>query len=217
MQMIARTVFFAVFLACVFVASAEADTVYTFTGGTFNYVTGVYTRGDQVTGSFVLSSSFVAVAAIGPQLVSSGIVSYSFTDGHQTLTQLNSVGNFSVGFNFTNGTPILPNCCLGNTLTGWAVTIGAPTGSIVTEFDSAYTGDFTTAASLGCPSRFSTIPPCPSVAIISDLVPFQDGAPGTWTMQVPEGGSTALFLFIGLAGVTILTRFSGLKRITRGL
>ncbi len=216
MQMLARTILFAVLLAGVYDASAEADTAYTFTGGTFNYVTGVYTPGDQVTGSFVLSSSFVPVAATFPQLVNSGVLSYSFTDGHQMLTQLNSVGTFSVGFNFTDGTPILPNCCLGGLLTGWDVSIQAPTGGILTEFSSASSRDYTTAAGL-CPNPLSTIPPCPSVAVISDLVPIQAGFPGTWTMQVPEAGSTALLLFIALAGVTILTRFSGLKRITRGL
>lgn len=213
MQVFARAVFLAVLLTGVVVASAEADTVYTFTGGTFNYATGVYVPGDQVTGSFILSTSFVPVLANAPQVVNSGVVSYSFTDGHQTLTQLNSVGNFSVGFNFTDGTPILPNCCLGGPLTGWDVRIEAPTGGILTEFTSALSGDFTTAASFGCPNFFS----CASLAVISDLVPIQDGAPGTWTMLVPEGGSTAPFLFVGLAGLIILSRFCDLKRVTRGL
>src|SRR5258708_25555471 len=117
MEMLARTILFAVLLAGVYDVSAEADTVYTFTGGTFNYATGVYTPGDQVTGSFALSSSFVPVAATAPQPVNSGVLSYSFTDVHQTLTHLNSVRTFSVRFNFTHDTPILPNCCLSCPLT----------------------------------------------------------------------------------------------------
>jgi hypothetical protein len=216
MHTFARTVFFAVLLTGIFLASAKADTVYTFVGGTFTYATGVYTPGDQVTGSFVLSSSFVPVAATFPQLVNSGVLSYSFTDGHQTLTQLNSVGQFFVGFNFANGTPILPNCCLGGPLSGWQVTIQTPTSGIVTEYFSALSGDFSTAAGLGCSgSLFGGT--CASSAVISNLIPAQFGDPGTWTMQVPEGGSTALLLFIGLAGLTILTRFSGLNRVTHAL
>src|SRR5258707_1483588 len=203
MEMLARTILFAVLLAGVYDVSAEADTVYTFTGGTFNYATGVYTPGDQVTGSFALSSSFVPVAATAPQPVNSGVLSYSFTDGHQTLTQLNSVRTFSVGFNFTNRTPLLPNCCLGGPLTGWDVSIKTPTGGILTEFTSALSGDYTTAAGLGCSGSVLS-GTCASVAVISDLIPFQAGFHGTWTMQVPEEGSTALFLFVSFAVLTFL-------------
>jgi hypothetical protein len=217
MQIFARAIFFAVLLTGVFVASAKADTVYTFVGGTFNYATGVYTPGDQVTGYFVLSSSFVPVATNGPESVNSGIVSYSFTDGHQTLTQLNSVGSFYVGFNYKDGTPILPDYRRPNTQTGWYVSIKAPTSAILTEFDSSSTGDYTTAAGLGGCSGSIFSGTCSSLAVISDLVQIQAGFAGSWTMQVPEGGSTALFLFVGLAGLTFLSRFNGLKRATRGL
>jgi len=35
--------------------------------------------------------------------------------------------------------------------------------------------------------------------------------------SVPEGGTTTLFLFAGLACLTILPRFIGVKRVTREL
>jgi hypothetical protein len=208
MRTFARAVFFAVFLTGVFVASAKADTVYTYTGGTFTYATGVYVPGDQVTGTFTLSSSFVpALPSAGLQLVDSGVVSWSFTDGHQTLTQLNSTGSFYVGFS-SDGTPILPHYGLPYSpflglLNGWEVNLGTPTSRILTVFDTASSGDYTVWAGLGCSNHNQT---CTSSAVITDLMgaPYA-GFPGTWTIQVPEGGTTALFLFVGLAGLTILT------------
>jgi hypothetical protein len=222
MQMFARAVFFAVLLTGVFVASAEADTVYTYVGSTINFVTGVYQKGDQVTGTFTLSSSFVPAMLPGTnyidpfQYLQNAIVSYSFTDGHQTLTQSNSIGSFQFGFN-QDGTPAQP----GNSsspfgdINQWDVILKNNMG---TSLISVYLGtDFATVAGLGC-SNFSDSN-CTSVAIINGGVapPEMDGTSGTWTIDIPEGGSTVLFLFVGLAGLTILSRFSGLKRVTRRL
>ncbi len=222
MQAFVRAVFFAVLLTGVFVASAEADTVYTFTGGTFNYATGVYVPGDRVTGSFILSSSFVPVTLPGSnyidpfQYLNSGIVSYSFTDGHQTLTQSNSTGSFQFGFN-ADGTPAPPGNASSpyGQVNEWDVSISNNNG---TSYISAYLGnDFGTFAGLGC-SNFSNSN-CTSTAIINGGLapPEMNGTSGTWTIDVPEGGAPALFLFIGLAGLAVLPRFNGIKRVTCGL
>jgi len=218
MRTFARAIFFAALLTGVFVASAEADTVYTYVGGAINYTTGVYVPGDSISGTFTLSSSFVPATLPGGQIdpfqyLQSAIVSYSFTDGHQTLTRSNSIlGGFQFGFN-ADGTPAPPgnsNSDYGQ-VNEWDFGIRSNDG---TSFISAYLGnDFGTFAGMGC-IVFSEN--CTSVAIINGGVapPEMDGTSGTWTMQVPEEGTTALFL---LAGLAILTGLSGLKRVTRGL
>ena len=129
MRAFARAIFFAVLLLGVFVASAKADTVYSYVGDTFRFVQGVYTQVDRITGSFVLSGSFVPVAVTGPQLVTSSVVSYNFTDGHQTLTQSNSTGTFRVGF--FNGTLVVPGTAGANGW--WVVDLHTPTSGIVTD------------------------------------------------------------------------------------
>jgi len=103
---------------------AEADTVYTYTGDYFGTavftlgqtwpsVSGVYTTADRITGSFTVADGFVPgmrqggrvfagvgylpaadggwSAAPGPM---DGVLAYSFSDGHQTLTKANSTGEF---------------------------------------------------------------------------------------------------------------------------
>ena len=201
MRACVRAIFVAVLLAGVFVASAKADTFYTYVGDKFTNVTGVYSQGDQVTGSFVLSSSYVYPnqgAGIYP--VANFVTSYSFTDGHQTLTQSNSTAVIDVGFN-PDGTPIVPTNGVGVN-SDWFVQIFTPTSEISTE--SVNHGDYQTYALSGNSSA----------EILSSNGNLYPGGPGTWTLHVPEGGTTALFL---LAGLTLLAPFIGLKRVTRGL
>jgi hypothetical protein len=202
MRIFARTIFLAALFTGVLVDSSKADTVYTFVGDKFTFVQGIYLQGDLVTGSFVLSGSFVPCTACGGgiQNVAIGVASYSFTDGHQTLTQSNSTGIFQVAFNL-DGTPIVPT----DPAEGWYVEIDTPTGEILTE-DVSH-GDYQTHASTG--NSYGEI-----LSLNRNLYP---GSAGTWTLQVPEGGKTSLFLFIGLAGLTIITRFNGSKRFTRRL
>jgi len=228
MRTFARGILCAPLLIAVFVTSAEADTVYSYVGDTFRFVQGVYTQADRITGSFVLSGSFVPVAVTGPQLVTNSVVSYNFTDGHQTLTQSNSTGTFRVGFN-PDGTPVVPGTGIPTGTQGpnswWVVYIQTPTSGIQTLFG----GDYQMIAWIGAanaPPICSTSPqqcgldPTISAAMINGLGPnnLVGGLPGTWTLQsVPEGGTTALLFFAGLACVTILLRSIGVKRVTRGL
>jgi hypothetical protein len=228
MRAFARGIFFAVLLIGVFVASAKADTVYRYVGDRFTFAQGVYSPGDRITGSFVLSDSFVpTVGLIGTeaQSVTNFVESYSFTDGHQTLTQSNSTGTFSMPFT-ADGTLVVPGSATGAIGSPhWSVYISTPTSGI----ETASPGDYLVTAWTGSAQPVSYcsglppichIDPAGSTAIINGLgsgVSGLDvgGLPGTWTVQtVPEGGTTALFL---LAGLSILTPFIGLKRISRGL
>jgi hypothetical protein len=211
MRTFIRAVVFTLLLASVFVSSAKADSgaancLYTYVGDRFTYATGIYAPGDRVTGSFDLSGSFVPdLTGVGIKNISGFVTSYDFTDGHQTLTQANSTAIFHVGFNL-DGTPVVPTDG-GGINNGWEVVITTSTGGITTG-DTG--GDYVTDAFLS--GSYAQI-----VSSNQNLWP---GGPGTWTVQrvpVPEGGSTALFLFIGLGGLTILTRFSGLKTLTRKL
>jgi hypothetical protein len=209
----ARAVFFAVLLTSVFVTSVKADTLYTYVSDKFKFAQGVYAPGDQITGSFILSASFVPPQVTGPPSVTSGVLSYSFTDGHQTLNQSNSTGTFQVGFNW-GGTPVVPGT--GGPNSWWVVYIQTPTSGIQTLFG----GDYQMIAWIGAakaPPICSTGPtqcgidPSISAAMINSLGPndLVGGLPGTWTIQTPEGGSTALFLFAGIVGLLSWKRGSG--------
>ena len=205
MRIFTRCIFFAVLLVGVFVVLVKADTVYTYVGDKFTSLTGVYVQGDRVTGSFVLSGSYVFPdegAGIYP--VTIFVKSYSFTDGLQTWTQYNSTAAVYVGFS-PNGTPIVPTDAAGVN-SDWYVSITTPTGLILTE---DYGGDYQTYASTDNSSA----------EILSLNGYLYPGGPGTWSVQVPEGGTTALYLFAGLAGLTILRWSNGLKRVPlpRGL
>jgi len=179
----------------VFVASAKGDTLHTYVGDTFTNVTGVYLQGDQVTGSFVLSGSYVYPnQGAGIYQVASFVTSYCFTDGHQTLTQANSTANIQVGFN-PDGTPKVPTVGAGIN-SDWIVQINGLSGEILTEAISG--AGWQTVALLGSSEGH----------ILSIDETRWPGGPGTWSVQVPEGGTTSLFLFAGLAGLTILRRFN---------
>jgi hypothetical protein len=221
MRTFVRAIFFAVLVTGVFVASAKADTLYTYTSDHFSFVQGVYTPGNQATLSLVVSASFVTQVATGPQDVTAGVVGYSFTDGQQTLTQDNSSGKFQLPFN-PDGTSRLLNLFPKNQ-EGWIFDITAPNGGVHAGFNTDY--GITTWVGAPQPSTFGFCGPINSLTIcffdpaisteaISNIQPT-GGMPGTWTVQkVSEEGTTALFL---LAGLTILTPFIGLKRVTRGL
>ena len=80
---------FSIAAAFVLLAStlaARADTVYDYTGASFAFVSGAYTNSDAVTGSVTLAAPLAANlndVAVMP-------VSFSFSDGLQTLTSANT-------------------------------------------------------------------------------------------------------------------------------
>ncbi|MBU0468154.1 MAG: PEP-CTERM sorting domain-containing protein [Candidatus Omnitrophica bacterium] len=66
------------------ISTSHALVTYSFESPTFDDVNGVYTTSDKVTGFFTVANPFAANLALGN--VSSSLVDYSFTDGHQILT-----------------------------------------------------------------------------------------------------------------------------------
>jgi len=194
--MFSRTIAYCIFFALT-VTSSSADTIYTYVGDVFTYATGVYSPGDRVIGTFVLSGSFVpATGSAGTQNVTSGVVSYFFTDGHQLFTQDNSTGTFEVGFQ-ADGTPVVP-VSSQSVNADWDVNITGATGNILT---ASLFGDDCIEAGMG-----------DSVAeIISQDVNKYPGGPGTWTVHtlstpVPEGS----FPLLAAAGAGFL--FAGSRR-----
>jgi len=179
-----------------FCSPARADTVYMYQN-TFTYVSGIYQTGDQVTGTFVLSDSFLP----GPTYklpgtgwtsedITSGIVSYDFTDGHQTFTQDNStIANFLLGLN-GGATP-------NGGSTWWGIGFSSGTGEISTTNlpSTSSSGEvYITSATDGSSSA-------------GNIRGTGIGSPGTWTVQVvPEGGPTVLFLTVGLLLLLFLKR-----------
>jgi hypothetical protein len=177
-------------------SSSKADTVYAYQNS-FTSVSGIYQIGDQITGTFVLSDSFVP----GPTYrlpgtswtsedITSGVVSYDFTDGHQTFTQANStIANFLLGLNggaTPNGDSTWWNFGF-NSATGGISTANLPSTSSSGE---VYVTSATDGSSSAGNIRGSSI-----------------GSPGTWTVQVvPEGGPTVLFLTVGLLLLLFLKR-----------
>jgi hypothetical protein len=152
---------------------AQADTIYSYVGDTFRDVSGVYTLADRITGSFTVRDGFTPMQIPGGADWLPGLLSYSFTDGHQVLTDANS-------------TPFLISLNISTLGTGaWNITLLAGlNGGISTLQD----GDRVDSASLGDPllgadhgANF-----CTNVC--------NDGSHvGTWTVTtVPEPATLAL-------------------------
>jgi len=76
------------------VPAAHADTIYTYTGAYFADARGVYTTEDRIIASFTVADGFIPLP--GPEEnFSPGLVRYSISDGHQTLTESNSTGGLA--------------------------------------------------------------------------------------------------------------------------
>jgi hypothetical protein len=196
MHSFTRVLLFAPLLIAVFVLPVRADTLYSYTGDRFNFVQGsVYSPGDEITGSFVLSDSYLSAFAPGAGIhsISSFVTRYSFTDGHQTLTQLNSTALFEVGFAF-DGTPVVPTDG-GSANAEWDVVIQQSSTESISTGD--ITGDYVTSALMG--DSYAQI--------ASYSVSRYPGGPGTWTIQrVPEP-STLLLLGVGIACIAAFGLF----------
>lgn len=93
-------------LSLVLTAPALADTTYTYTGLNYLYVTSPYTTSEHASGTLTFSAPLAANldASVTP-------LSFNFSDGINTYTNLNSVGDFEL---ITDGT---------GTLTRWFINI----------------------------------------------------------------------------------------------
>jgi PEP-CTERM motif-containing protein len=175
-----------VFALCFAAPNAHADTfTYTYTGINFGTVVSPYTSSDSINGTVVLSAALPSDAAFADE--SALIVSYSFTDGVQTLTNLNSTVQH---FTFTTS---------AGTIQQWQVGFGEGT-QVIQTFASiilSETGQFAGSTVIGQP--FGT-----SFGV------------GSWSGPVvatatPEPSSLALML----SGVGLV--FAMRKRWTAGL
>ena len=174
MRPFARAILPGLFAALILGPVAEADTMYSYIGDTFRAVSGVYTLADRITGSFTVADGFVPIPRQYVNDFTLGVVSYSFTDGHQTLTEANSEGHFLL-----NHTP---------TASGfWDVGVGGLAGGISTynffdRFDEAIL-----AGDIG--SNVCT-------------VLCNDGShAGTWTVTTVPEPSTLVLAAAGLLAV----------------
>ena len=83
----ARAISVALFAVLSLAPAAGADTMDSYTGLPFDFASGEYTRPDRVSGYFVTASLLDVPwrTDIAPM-----VLRYSFTDGHETLTEANS-------------------------------------------------------------------------------------------------------------------------------
>jgi hypothetical protein len=194
-------------------AAAQANLIYTYTGSTAIFTQGVYQAGvDRITGSFILSDDFILGLdpdrGVGPSDVTSGVVSYSFTDGHQTLTSTNSTASFMVGF-LADGTAVTPGE-QGSLPYWWSFSIATPTTQMSANFINR---EWSMSASLDpnqeiqiCPDgRLCFSDPTHSGMLINSNFRADEigGTAGTWTVQrVPEPAT----LILSALGIGIVMR-----------
>jgi hypothetical protein len=72
---------------------SRAEVAYQYTSAFFDNVAGIYTTSDRLTGQFTTAAPLPANLSF--QDISSLVTSFSFSDGHQTISELD-LGNFFV-------------------------------------------------------------------------------------------------------------------------
>jgi hypothetical protein len=168
---------------------AHADTVYTYTGTDFTTAQAPFTSSDSITGSFTVTTPL----ADSLSLAAVSFTSYSFFDGVDTLTNLNSFpmsnSNSPLGFAVSTNAS-------GNII-AWYIDIqGNPGTSVANDNISTYDN--------GPPGTFDFVGNCPIVCDAGASVAFNDGAPGTWAVStvspVPEPSTWAMMI-LGFAGI----------------
>jgi PEP-CTERM motif len=150
----------------------RAEVIYTYTGNDFTTVQEGYSTSDRVTGEIILSSALPDNATdFAPT-----VISYSFTDGIQTMTNLNSL--LDVAQFYTNATGSITQWLFQSGVTNNPIilTRNFPSESIVDE------GVGTNDASFGLvynnPGSWSGPTPVPE--------------PATWTLMLGGFGMLVL-------------------------
>ncbi len=172
--------------------SAHAEYIYTYTGREFagfgpypGTVSGVYSLQDRITGTLTIDDAATS-QYIGGGYSAWPILAYTFTDGHQTLTEQNSV----MTNNQFQGD-------LGAPWADWRLAFVAPTGGLV----SGGFGDYGDHAWLGA-----------SPTTAASRADENVGAGSIhWTVEhvqpVPEPVTLALLL-IGVIGLGVVQKFT---------
>jgi hypothetical protein len=173
---------------------ALADVTYTYTGNDFSNAVPPYTTSNSVTGSFTVASPLGANLA----LQQTPYLSYSFSDGVETITDLNAYLPFLENIDVATDSN-------GN-ITNWSVTIlsnNDPT------FNHIYTENYHGSLDLIVTDLGDLLTPVsPGLASIGEGVNFSD--PGTWTSNIaaPPPSATpepSTFALLGTGLIGILT------------
>jgi len=154
----------------------QADITYTYTGKPFTDVSGPYTTSDRVTATVTLASPF------GPNMPLTIVtpLAFSFSDGVQTITDLNAA---SSSFRFGTGPT--------GSITIWSLFASLLGGSII-EIENASGNVFDTGLT-STPGQ-------------NDVSGINRGMPGVWSASVPDAGSTLALLFLSLAALGLAAR-----------
>jgi hypothetical protein len=179
-----------------------ADVIYTYTGADFSggpggcpsgscYAGAPYTPNSYITGSFTVLSPIVIDphVAMGADMTAS-VLSYSFSDGVQTLTSANSKPSIYIGY-FSGDVPSAGPV-------GWDLSFSGLSGnSIVTNY---LYGQGTDRGALD-----SCYKPTSACGYVSRGFPSSTGVnrPAVWTVTVPEP-STLLLVGFGLSAVAVV-------------
>jgi hypothetical protein len=153
--------------------AVQADITYTYTGNPFTDVSGPYTTSDRVTATVTLASPF------GPNMPLTIVtpLAFSFSDGVQTITDLNVVST-SIAFE-TGQTGVI---------TEWEIQVISGFG-VVRTTNTPPLGDVVDVGAMGLAQGFNL------------------GAPGEWVLSpVPDVGSTLALLFLSLTALGVAAR-----------
>jgi hypothetical protein len=165
---------------------ACADVVYDYTGQDFTTVASPYSTADRITGSFTVSTPFPANATNLPLAVTS----FSFSDGVQTITNLNSdlsSDHFSI----------------------WTDSTGAITGWTISVFGEIQVGEVQGSINILNDPNFPTV----EDTGFSGRASGEALAAGTLVAAVPEPSTWAMMIlgFVGLGFMAYRRKSSELR------
>jgi hypothetical protein len=178
--------------------NANASTIYTYTGNNFTDVTAPYTTSMNVTLQFETASPLSGTGSMVS--VSSEILSYTISDGINTLTETDSTIDLLMNIDTTTGQP-----------TEWAIHVtdefGKSVGDIVNRMSTIYY-DFSGGPDRALEAECVFMPieggECMGLIGGANAIVFNlPGSSGTWSV-VPIPAAFWLFGsgLIGLIGVT---------------
>ena len=179
------------------IAGADTFYTYTYTGAPFLslFSTPPYTTDDHVRIDFTLTSPFYVVFPDPYAGASASVtpIAYSFSDGHQVLTEANSTALFFLN---NPGPNVIPDQTVPSVSLGTALRAQGENGRISMDVDTNFGGFGLNERGVCCASAGSN----------SSLFGREGG--GTWQVSVsdspiavPEPPLPALYLAFGLIGL----------------